>query len=162
MSQTAASTTEVTRILDQLHRACEGPAWHGTALREILAGVTYQAAAKRPIPGAHTIWEIVLHVTVWMSVATARIHGADRRELTPEQDWPTPPAPSESAWREALERLAEAQQTLESTIRTLDDGRLSDEVEGDVRQSVYTLLHGVVQHNLYHGGQIALLKKAVA
>ena len=61
---------EVARILDQLHRAYEGPAWHGPALREILAGLTFETAAQRTIPDAHTIWELVLHITVWMSVPT--------------------------------------------------------------------------------------------
>src|SRR5450432_2781890 len=69
----AGFMAEVNRILDQLHRAYDGPAWHGPALREILAGVTWQTAALHPITGAHTIWELVLHLTVWMSVVTRRI-----------------------------------------------------------------------------------------
>src|ERR1019366_4420402 len=95
--------TEVSRILDQLHRAYEGPAWHGPALREVLAGVTSQTAAQRPIPGAHTIWELVLHLTVWISVPTRRIAGAEIPTLPPDQDWPAAPEPSESGWQQALE-----------------------------------------------------------
>jgi uncharacterized damage-inducible protein DinB len=153
--------TEVSRILDQLHRAYEGPAWHGPALREVLAGVTSQTAAQRPIPGAHTIWELVLHLTVWMSVPTRRIAGAEIPTLPPDQDWPAAPAPSESGWREALYQLAQAQRNLESEVRKLTDDRLREKVLGEVPYSIYTMLHGVVQHNLYHAGQIALLKKAI-
>ena len=153
--------TEVARILDQLHRAYEGPAWHGPALREVLAGVTYQTAAQRPIPGAHTIWELVLHLTVWMSVPTRRIAGAEIPTLPPDQDWPAPPEPSELDWQQALDHLAQAQRDLESEVRQLTDERLREKVLGEVPYSIYTMLHGVVQHNLYHAGQIALLKKAV-
>jgi uncharacterized damage-inducible protein DinB len=151
---------ETTRILDQIHRAYEGPAWHGPALREVLDGVTWQTAAQRPIPGAHTIWELVLHLTVWMSVPTRRLAGAEIPTLPPDQDWPAPPAPSEAAWTEALDRLAQAQHNLEAEVRNLPDERLREKVLGDVPYSIYTMLHGVVQHNLYHAGQIALLKKA--
>jgi len=152
--------TEVSRILDQLHRAYEGPAWHGPALREVLAGVTYQGAAQRPIPEAHTIWELVLHLTVWISVPTRRLEGAEIPTLPPDQDWPAASEPCESGWRQALDQLAQAQRNLEAEVRKLTDERLREKVLGDVPYSIYTMLHGVVQHNLYHAGQIALLKKA--
>jgi len=151
---------EVSRILDQLHRAYEGPAWHGPALREILADVTYQTAARRPIPGAHTIWELVLHLTVWISVPTRRIAGAEIPTLPPDQDWPAAPEPTDSGWDQALDRLAQAQRALEAEVRKLTDDRLREQVLGEVPYSIYTMLHGVVQHNLYHAGQIAILRKA--
>lgn len=152
--------TEVARILDQLHRAYEGPAWHGPALREILDGVTWQTAAGRPIPGAHTISELVLHIAVWISVPTRRIAGAEIPTLAPAEDWPAPPAPGEAAWLRMLDQLVQAQRDLESAVRGLTDDRLRDKVLGHLPYSIYTMLHGVVQHNLYHAGQIALLKKA--
>ena len=151
---------ETSRILDQLHRAYEGPAWHGPALREVLAGVSCQTAARRPIPEAHTIWELVLHLTVWMSVPTRRIAGAEIPTLPPDQDWPAAPEPSEAGWQQALDQLAQAQFSLESEVSKLPDDRLREKVLGKVPYSIYTMLHGVVQHNLYHAGQIALLKKA--
>jgi uncharacterized damage-inducible protein DinB len=152
--------TEVSRILDQLHRAYEGPAWHGPALRPILNDVTWQAAAKRPLPDSHTIWELVLHITVWMSIVTRRLEGAEIPTLPPAEDWPAAPEASEAGWRLALDGLTQAQRVLESAVQKLTDDRLRDTVLGDVPYSVYTMLHGVVQHNLYHAGQIALLKKA--
>jgi uncharacterized damage-inducible protein DinB len=152
---------EVSRILDQIHRAYEGPAWHGPALREVLAGVTWQTAAQRPIPGAHTIWELVLHLTVWISVPTRRIGGTEIPTLPHDQDWPAAAAPSESGWRDALDQLAQAQRNLEEEVRQMTDHRLRDKVLGEVPYSIYTMLHGVVQHNLYHAGQIALMKKAI-
>ncbi|MGO4884128.1 MAG: DinB family protein [Bryobacteraceae bacterium] len=152
--------SEVTRILDQIHRAYEGPCWHGPALRAVLAGVDYRAAGARPMAEAHTIWELVLHITVWMSVVTGRLDGAEIPTLPPEQDWPAAPAPTESGWLDALGALAQAQLSLESAVGKLTDDRLRDKVLGDTPYSIYTMLHGVVHHNLYHAGQIALLKKA--
>ena len=151
---------EVSRILDQLHRAYEGPAWHGPALREILADVTYQTAARRPIPGAHTIWELVLHLTEWISVPTRPIAGAEIPTLPPDKAWPAAPAPTDSGWDQALDRLAQAQRALEAEVRKLTDDRLREQVLGKVPYSIYTMLHGGVQHELYHAGQIAILRKA--
>ena len=150
---------EVSRILDQLHRAYEGPAWHGPALAEILPGVTAEMAARRPIAGGHTIWEIVFHLTVWMSVPVRRLRGETLAGLSPEQDWPPVTDSSEAAWRRSLVLLAEAERNLEAEVRELNDDRLGEIVLGDRPHSIYTLLHGVIQHNLYHAGQIALLKK---
>ena len=152
--------TETSRILDQLHRAYEGHAWHGPALRAVLADVTYQTASRRPIPDAHTIWELVLHIAVWISVPTERLQGAEIPTLQSGQDWPAAPEPTEAGWQEALDHLAQAQQKLESEVRKLTDDRLREIVLGDVPYPIYTMLHGVVQHMLYHAGQIALLKKA--
>jgi len=152
--------SEATRIARQLHQAYQGPAWHGPALMEILKGVTFEAAARRPIPGAHTIWELVLHITVWIVVPTRRIEGAELPTLSPAEDWPAAAEPNESAWQRALDRLAEAERKLEALAGSLSDERLREKVMGTVPYSIYVMLHGVVQHILYHAGQIALLKKA--
>lgn len=151
--------SETSRIVEQLHRAYHGPAWHGPALAEILSGVTAQAAARRPFPGAHTIWEIVLHIAAWESAVTRRLQGDEIPALPPEQDWPAVREASDAGWRRALDTLAEAQRKLEADIAGLEDARLKEKVLGDRPYSIYTMLHGVVQHNLYHAGQIALLKK---
>jgi len=90
--------TEIERIADQLRRAHEGEAWHGPALNEILKGVTAEAAARRPIASAHSIWEIVLHVGVWESVVRRRLSGEVIGDLPPEQDWPAVRETSEGAW----------------------------------------------------------------
>ena len=154
------ATSEVSRILDQLQRAYQGPAWHGPALGEILSDVPAEMAARRPLPHVHTIWELALHITVWMSVAARRLRGEEITVLRPEQDWPPVPEPGEAGWKQALEALAKAQRNLEAEVSSLADERLADRVQGDRPYSIYTLLHGVVQHNLYHAGQIAMLKKA--
>jgi uncharacterized damage-inducible protein DinB len=151
--------TEIERIADQLRRAHEGEAWHGPALNEILKGVTAEAAARRPITSAHSIWEIVLHVAVWESVVRRRLSGEVIGELPPQQDWPAVGETSEAAWKQARTALDHAHAELQKALARLTDRQLVEAVPGP-GYSVYYMIHGAVQHALYHAGQIALLKKA--
>ena len=150
---------EVERIADQLRRAFEGKAWHGPSVREVLAGVTAEQAARQPLPDAHSIWEIVVHIGVWEAFARRRLEGEVITDVPPEQDWPPVADTSEAAWKRTLEDLERGHQRLRKVISELPESRLSETVSG-MGYSVYFMLHGVVQHDLYHAGQIALLKKA--
>jgi uncharacterized damage-inducible protein DinB len=150
--------SEVERIVDQLRRAFEGNAWHGLALWEILTDVTSQQAVSKPLNGVHSMWEIVNHVTVWESVVLRRIKGEVIGGLSPEQDWPPVSDTSESAWQKTLDSLERGNRQLREAISALTDDRLKETVLGQT-YSIYHMLHGVVQHDLYHAGQIAILKK---
>jgi uncharacterized damage-inducible protein DinB len=149
---------EARRIAGQLRRAFEGQAWHGPSLREILDGVSAEQASARPLAGAHSIWEIVLHIAAWEDAVRRRLLG-ERAELSEEEDWPKVSATDEAAWAATLAALAEGNLRLREEISRLDDTRLPERVS-DGMASIYGTLHGVVQHTLYHAGQIALLKKA--
>lgn len=146
--------SEIARIVDQLERAYGGDAWHGPSIREILAGVDAEMAAARPIPSAHSIRELVSHLIAWKEEAAARLVGAGSGDLPPEREWPE----DATAWNAMLDELDAAHTTLVSTIGELQDDSLEQRVEGHPT-SVYHLLHGVIQHELYHAGQMALLKK---
>jgi uncharacterized damage-inducible protein DinB len=150
--------TEIQRILDQLQRAFEGNAWHGPSVRELLNGVSAAQAAGKAVPDGHSIWEIVLHMAVWQDVARRRLAGETIVSLPPELDWPAVDDASETAWRQAVTRLNQSQQKLQQSISQLTEDRLAEIVPG-MDYSVYVMLHGVIQHDLYHAGQIALLKK---
>ncbi len=160
----AASRHEVNLLADQLERAFRGGAWHGPAVAETLFGVDAATASLRPIPAAHTIWEIVLHVTAWTDVSRRRIEGEPIVKVPDEQDWPTPPtgdAASDEAWRKALQALEEAHRRLHLAVLTLDDGRMEDPAAGS-DPTLRGLLLGLLQHQTYHAGQIAVLRKAGA
>jgi uncharacterized damage-inducible protein DinB len=152
--------TEIERIVDQLKRAYEGKAWHGPAVCEVLAGITAEQAARRPLASAHNIWELVVHIGVWEAFVRRRLEGELITDVPPEQDWPPVTATDEAAWQRALVQLEEGHMRLRNAIAALPDSRLSEIVPG-MDYSIYFMLHGVVQHDLYHAGQIALLKKAV-
>lgn len=159
---------EIKRIEDQLRQAFEGGAWHGPALREVLADVTAERAAARPVVGAHNIWEIVLHVTAWHGAVRRRLEGEPAR-LPAEGDWPSVTDTSEARWSETLIALEQSYQALRGTISGLTDARLGDYIYGTLGTepdpptgagvTVYVTLHGIIQHDLYHAGQIAILKK---
>jgi len=150
--------TEVQRITDQLKRAFEGDAWHGSAVRELLADVSAKSAATRPIANAHSIWEIVNHVLAWHVGVRRRVEG-EVVELTGVREWPPVSDTSASSWQVTLDTLEKSYRDLMSTVARLDDSHLYATVRGGT-STVYFQLHGLIQHDLYHAGQIALLKKA--
>jgi uncharacterized damage-inducible protein DinB len=151
--------TEVERIVDQLHRAFEGEAWHGPAVMEILDGLKAPQAAARPLQSAHSIWEIMLHITAWERAVRLRLEG-DRAQLSPTEDWPAVNDTDEAAWTRAKELLRQAHEELCKAVLGVDGSKLDQPIiEG--LSSVYVTLHGVIQHSLYHAGQIAILKKAL-
>lgn len=157
---------EISRIVDQLEREHSGDPWHGSPLSSILAGITHTQAAARPVAQGHSIWELVLHLAAWKNECRHRLSGAPAGEPH-EGDWPTVEATTEQAWQEARERLELAHRLLVSAVRALPEPKLF-EVSNDKRNrelgvgtTYYELLHGVVQHDTYHAGQIALLKKGV-
>ena len=152
---------ETKRIASQLRRSYEGQAWHGPSLHELLNGVTAEQASAKPIAGAHSIWELVLHINAWVSEALAVAGGAPYETLAGEKDWPPVGDTSAIAWQATLDQLESSTRELIAAIKAMDDARL-DEIAGGSPFNFYFLFHGVVQHNLYHAGQIALLKRAIA
>jgi uncharacterized damage-inducible protein DinB len=152
--------TECLRIADQLSRAFRGKAWHGPSLQELLAGMTAEQAAARPLRGAHSAWELVLHIEVWTRAAGGALEGVPMPTIvgTPD-DWPPVEDASQQAWTEALSRMFESEERLSRAIERFGDDRLGETVPGR-KYDFYYLFHGVIQHSLYHGGQIGLLKKA--
>jgi uncharacterized damage-inducible protein DinB len=139
------------RIADQLRRAVYGEAWHGDAVFELLAGISPEQAAARPPHAAHSIAELTLHIAIWLEAATRRLQ-SDPALLLNDADWPEP-----GSWEETRQRLGDATETLLTAIERAD---LHAAVPGQA-YDVYFLLHGVIQHTLYHAGQIALLKRMI-
>ena len=152
---------ELERIADQLRRGLEGEAWHGPAVLEVLAGVTAEQAAARPIPGAHTIWELVLHLPGAYRLVLRRLRG-DPTQLSPEEDWPPVPEPTEANWRAAVLDLRALNAETRRVILAFDPARLTDPLVPDPPYPAYTQFVGITQHDLYHAGQMALLKRATA
>jgi uncharacterized damage-inducible protein DinB len=154
MSQTA-------RLADQIRRAFEGDAWHGDSVLEILADVDAATAAARPIKNAHSIWEILLHMAAWDG-AVVRRTGGTAVQLTGEQNFPPVKDTSEAAWRKTVEQTKRAHDELVKAVMAFPDSRLQEQVPGKTQDyyNFYYMFSGIVQHELYHAGQIALLKKA--
>ncbi len=151
---------ETERIKEQLRRSLEGEAWHGPSLLEVVDGIDAKSALAKPIADAHSIWEIVLHVMVDAGEVLGRLRGV-AQDLTPEDDWPpVGPSADDKQWRTDIDKLKRVHSELFEEIDRADDSKLDDPiVEGF--SSTYITLHGLVQHNLYHAGQMSILRKGV-
>ena len=154
---------ELDRIRDQFRRAFDGDAWHGPSVMALLNGVTAEQAATHPIPGAHSIWELTEHIRAWEGACLRRLNG-DPAQLSRDEDWLPLNDFSASAWEKTKQNLRETHERLLQAIGTVDESQLDQPilVHPEITfSSVYVTLHGVVQHDLYHAGQIAILKKAL-
>jgi uncharacterized damage-inducible protein DinB len=157
---------EAERIVDELRRAWDGDPWHGTPVRALLGGISADQAASRPVAGAHGVWELVLHMTAWTREVRRRLRDGVARD--PEDgDWPAVPEPTAEAWSAAVEALGRAHEDVLAAAAELPEAKL-DETIGEARDrplgsgvSYAVLLHGLAQHHAYHGGQIALLRRAL-
>jgi uncharacterized damage-inducible protein DinB len=152
-------------LRQDLHQVYDGDPWHGSSITSVLKGIDADSATQRPIPGAHNIWELVLHMAVWTREVASRVRGADAKN--PTVDWPEPKVSGgEAAWQTAKEDLAAAQKELERAVDALKPEDLMRWV-GDQRDPalgtglpVGTVIRGLLQHHTYHQGQIAILKRA--
>ena len=152
--------SESVRIADQLRRAFYGDAWHGDSLFEILRGVTAEQASGRPVKNAHSIWELALHIAAWDGAVRRRMTGV-AVVLSDQENFPPVIDTSDAAWSRTLEQARRVHDDLIDAVSKFPDARLADQVPGKqgAHYNFYYMLHGVAQHELYHAGQIALLKK---
>jgi uncharacterized damage-inducible protein DinB len=156
-AKAAKPNIESGRIADQLCRAFKGSAWHGPALLELLEDIDADTAAAKPLAEVHSIWELVLHVAVWDDAASRRLNG-QKYQPTGLANFPLALQPTEAAWQKCIAETKRTHDALVKTVAALPDSRLRDRVPGK-RYDFYHMLQGIAQHELYHAGQIAILKK---
>ncbi|MGA9354066.1 MAG: DinB family protein [Terriglobales bacterium] len=152
--------SETTHIADQLRRAFYGGAWHGDSLYEILTGVTAAQAAARPIKNAHSIWELVLHIAAWDGAVRRRMTGV-AVALSDAENFPPVSDTSDAAWGRTLEEVRRVHDELTAAVTHFPEADLMKPVPGKhgAHYNFAYMLDGLAQHELYHAGQIALLKK---
>ena len=152
-------------IIDELDAAIGGEPWHGDSLQTLLSDVTADQARMRPIAAAHSIWEIVRHLTAWTQEVTRRL-GGHPPGLPEIGDWPAPTSDDAAAWRRDVQALLDAHATLVTTIGAMTAEELTaPPLDAQRREfgsgaTYEVMLHGLAQHHAYHGGQIGVLKKA--
>ena len=152
--------SETSRLADQIRRAFEGHAWHGDSVLELLAGVNAKTAAAHPIRNGHSIWELILHIAAWDDAVRRRTGGKAVR-LSAKQNFPPVTDTSPAAWRKAVDHLRNTHDQLVKAVAAFPDSRLEEQVPGKTAKyyDFFYMFSGIVQHELYHAGQIALLKK---
>ena len=125
---------------------------------DLLQDVDAATAAAKPIPDVHGIWELVLHIAAWDNAAIRRLAG-EKCQPKGLANFPPVAKPTEAAWRKAVAQARRTHDQLVKIVAALPESRLRDRVPGK-RYDFYFMLQGVAQHELYHAGQIAILKKA--
>ena len=151
--------SEKKRTLDLLDRAFTAEAWHGPSLLETVAGVSASLAAKRPLKGAHTIWELVNHIASWNEIVALRLAG-ETPKVTPEMNFPPMPKPTPLAWKQALRRLGRSEARFRDAVARFPALKLGRRRPGTT-STWNVLIHGQIQHQLYHAGQIAMLRRGL-
>jgi uncharacterized damage-inducible protein DinB len=148
--------TEVERILDQYDRAMNGDAWHGDPVWKILDGITAEQAARRVEANAHTIWELASHMTYWETEVSRRINGLPSRSAD-EFNFPAMPEATKENWDSVLAEFRRSNADFRQALSHLDPSRL-DQIPPGRDKNIYVDLHGVIQHHVYHAGQIVILR----
>ena len=139
-----------------------GEAWHGPALKPLLKDVTAEMASRAPNVGTHSILQLALHIAYWEEVVLRRFSGEIvDAPLNSPNDWPSNRKLTDSDWKAVLGRLDKSHHAMRKAIETCPDEKLSQKVPKR-DHDFHTLLHGIIDHCVYHSGQIALVKKAVA
>jgi uncharacterized damage-inducible protein DinB len=153
--------SETARLADQVRRAFEGDAWHGDSILDLLSDVNAKTAASHPIKNAHSIWELLLHIAAWDG-AVIRHTGGQAVELSDKENFPPVEDATEAAWTKAVEHVTQTHAQLVKAVAAFPEARLQEQVPGKKEDyyNYFYLFTGIVQHELYHAGQIALLKKA--
>lgn len=149
-------------LLGWLDEAYAGPAWHGPSLRAAIRGVQAGTAAWRPARGRHNIWEITLHAAYWKSAVRRRLTGRhDRAFPVRGGNWfrrpVSPGAADEAAWRRDVALLADEHERLVAVVSRLRPSALGRPSRGS-RQTPLEMIRGIAAHDLYHAGQIRLLR----
>ena len=147
-------------LLAQVDEAFDRPSWHGTNLKGSIRGLTARQAAWRPRPGRHSIWELTLHAAYWKYIVWRRLAGATRGSfaLAGSNWFPTPRPATAAAWRAGKALLAAEHRRLRALRATLPASQLPRKPRGS-QLSRAGLIRGIAAHDLYHAGQIQLLKR---
>lgn len=148
-------------LVEQLDHAFGGRSWHGTTLTGALRGVTPARALWRPRRNRHSIWELALHAAYWKYVVRCRMTGTRPPEGFPRapSNWPAAPArPDARQWRADLRLLKQMHAELRAAVAALPPRRLRARSPAGT-WSYAELIYGVAAHDLYHTGQIQLIKR---
>lgn len=156
---------EIRLIVEVLKQTFEGVAWHGPSFMYVLKGVDKVQASERLIDSRHTIWEMVNHCSYWMEAVTKALQSEKMPDIRSTEDWPKMGKTDED-WTKAQDRLRKAYEELGESIKDLNETRLTQKVHGSFKGRSYTttfrkMLHGISDHNTYHAGQVAILKKSI-
>jgi len=151
---------QLKQLLTTLDQAYSRPSWHGTNLRGSIRGVSPRLAARRPRPGRHNIQEIVVHCAYWKYAVWRLLTGARRGSFELDgTNWFARRGADPRVWREDIARLDRIHEQLRAAVADLAPGDLTTCGKG--RYTIADLVTGIAAHDLYHSGQIQLIKRLI-
>ena len=152
--------SRIALLIEILDQAFEKQAWHGTNLRGSIRGLSVKQLLWRPSPKRHNIWEITLHAAYWKYAVHHRLTGGEKGSFPRSpSDWPRiPDRPDSKAWKLDLALLTEQHKLLRQAIIDFPASKLNSHPAKSKLRYVQ-LIYGVASHDLYHAGQIQLLKR---
>jgi len=162
MRRRAANTGKIADLLDVLDQAFDHASWHGTNLRGSLRGITAADASRRPGKGRHNVWELAVHAAYWKYVVRRRLLG-EKRGSFPKKGlnfFESPRSASPAAWKADLALLDQMHARLRSAVASFDPRDLPKRT-AQKRWTNAQLISGAAAHDLYHAGQIQLVKRIV-
>ena len=151
--------TEILLIIEQLKEAFEGDPWFGRNAKALLAEVNEQIAFEKP-NGQHSILDLVWHMVTWREFTISRLKRDEEKDIHyfETNDWRVLDHNDKTLWQQGLQRLRETQVELIELLRTQTDDVLN-KIVADRQYHFRNLLYGIVQHDIYHLGQIAYITK---
>ncbi len=154
--------SEVNILLTLIDQAFDHQSWHGTNLRGSIRGLNSEIASWRPSPNRHNIWEIVVHAAYWKYAVHRRLAGQKRGSFALKgSNWFVRPRDSgkdERAWKSDVALLVETHKSLREAVAVLNDKSLKH-IPANSKVNNLTMIMGIASHDLYHAGQIQLLKR---
>ncbi len=158
-----APDPRIALLLDALDEAFVRRSWHGPNLRGSLRGLRARQAAARPARGRHNIWELTVHAAYWKYAVWRRLTGERRGSFAlPGSNWfPCPTPLAQAAWKSAVDLLVSEHRRLCQAVAALPASALSRKSKGG-QETNLRLLRGIIAHDLYHAGQIQLVKRLVS
>ncbi len=154
---------EIKHTAVALKMVTEGPGWHGPSVQQILKDITAEEARTKPTTGSACIWELVLHMRAWERETLSGMNGERVRteEITREEDWPPLKDSSDEAWAALKEEIAVGHRELRERVKKLTPEDLDLKVDSQADYPLYALIHGIIAHEAYHGGQLGLIKASL-
>ncbi len=151
---------EVSVLLEVIDAAYDRKSWHGPNLRSAVRRVSVEQALWRPAPGRHNIWELTVHAAYWKYAVRRRLLGEKRGSFAIKgNNWFPPPAkPDRMQWRAAVDLLHEEHRLLRAAIEGIAPSALR-RISAGAKTTNLAIIHGAAAHDVYHAGQIQLIKK---
>jgi uncharacterized damage-inducible protein DinB len=154
-------TEDITRIYKNISAVYDGNPWHGDNILSYLSGLTAAMAVIRPEKLNHSIAEIACHMTAWRQFVIEKMKGNGAYEVwETDLNWQKRTTLNETEWQTIKDDLQRSQTELLALVEQMQESMLSSQVEGR-KYNFRLLLQGIAQHDIYHSGQISMIKKLV-